>query len=96
MRIRDVEWQRDGETIVGQMYTPDGAGPFPGIVLCHGFAGVKELLLPAYAEPFAQAGFAALTFDYRGFGGSEGEPGRILPERQIDDTQSAVDFLSTQ
>jgi alpha/beta superfamily hydrolase len=45
------------------------------VLLCRGFAGIKELLLPAHAERFQKAGVAALTFDYRGFGGSEGEPG---------------------
>ena len=96
MNIRDVEWNSGEDTIVGQLYLPDGAGPFAGVVLCHGFAGVKELLLPAYAQRFACAGLAALTFDYRGFGGSQGERGRIVPERQIDDIQSAVGFLSGQ
>ncbi len=96
MRIRDVEWKSGDETVVGQLYLPDEAGPFPGIVLCHGFAGVKELLLPAYAERFATAGYAALAFDYRGFGGSQGERGRILPERQISDILSAIGFLTNQ
>ena len=96
MNIRDVEWKSGEDTIVGQLYLPDGAGPFAGVVLCHGFAGVKELLLPAYAQRFAGAGFAALTFDYRGFGASQGERGRIVPERQIDDIRSAVGFMSGQ
>ena len=96
MHIRDVAWKSGEETVVGQLYEPDGTGPFAGIVLCHGFAGVKELLLPAYAGRFAAAGFAALTFDYRGFGGSSGERGRILPQRQIDDILSAIDFLGSQ
>ena len=30
--------------------------------------------LHPYAEQFAQAGMAVLVFDYRGFGGSDGEP----------------------
>jgi dienelactone hydrolase len=96
METRNVEWETDGDTIVGQLYLPDGAGPFVGLVLCHGFAGVKELLLPAYAERFASAGIAALTFDYRGFGGSGGERGRLVPERQIDDIRSAIGFLASQ
>ncbi|XBS69274.1 alpha/beta fold hydrolase [Acerihabitans sp. KWT182] len=59
--------------------------PLPAIVLCHGFFGIQDLLLPAYADAFAEAGYAAVTFDYRGFGDSEGERGRIVPEQQIDD-----------
>jgi len=96
MDIRGVEWNLEGTSIVGELYVPGGSGPFAAVVLCHGFAGVKELLVPAYAERFAAAGFAALTFDYRGFGGSGGEPGRILPQRQIEDIGSAVNFLRKQ
>ncbi len=96
MKIRDVEWKVGETAVVGQLYVPEGPGPFPGVVLCHGFAGVKEFLIPAYAERFAEAGFAALTFDYRGFGGSGGERGRIIPEQQIDDIVSAVEFLTAQ
>lgn len=96
MAERDLRWECSGEAIVGRLYLPQGAGPFAGIVLCHGFAGVKELLIPAFAERFASAGFAALTFDYRGFGESQGERGRLLPERQVEDIRSAVDFLLEQ
>jgi fermentation-respiration switch protein FrsA (DUF1100 family) len=63
------------------------------VLLCHGFAGIKELLLPAHAERFQKAGFAALTFDYRGFGGSEGEPGRLVPAEQVTDIRNALRFL---
>lgn len=96
MQKRDVNWKVGENTIVGHLYLPDGDGPFAGVVLCHGFAGVKELLLPAYARRFAEAGFAALTFDYRGFGGSQGERGRLVPDLQIEDIGSAIDFLVTQ
>lgn len=96
MKIRAVQWKSGDASVVGQLYVPEGDAPLPGVVLCHGFAGVKELLLPAYAQRFASAGFAALTFDYRGFGGSEGERGRIVPEQQIADVLSAVEFLAAQ
>jgi len=83
-----------GSQIAAHLYLPQGEGtPAPAILLCHGFAGVKELLLPAFAEYFANAGFVAMTFDYRGFGASEGEPGRLVPALQIEDIRSAVDYL---
>jgi len=43
----------------------------PGVVLCYGCSGVRSLILGDYAKVFAQAGFVALTFDYRGYCGSE-------------------------
>jgi uncharacterized protein len=36
-----------------------------------------------------------MTFDYRGFGESEGEQGRLVPELQIEDIVNAVTFLSS-
>src|SRR5476649_2255555 len=57
----------------------------PVILLCHGFFGIQDLLLPDFARQFAEAGYTAVTFDYRGFGDSEGEAGRIVPDQQISD-----------
>ena len=63
------------------------------MVLAHGFGGVKEARLDAYAERFAAAGYAALVFDYRHFGDSGGEP-RLLIDigRQQADWRAAIAF----
>lgn len=74
----------------------DCSSKTPVIVLCHGFCGIREILLPSFAGAFVRAGFAAITFDYRGFGDSEGERGRLVPEMQIDDILSVVGWASEQ
>ena len=53
-----------------------GVGPV--IVMGHGFGGVRALLLYAYAEHFAAAGYVVVVFDYRGFGESAGSPRQVL------------------
>lgn len=59
-----------------------------------GWCYVKELAQPRFAEVFAEMGLAALIFDYRGFGGSGGEPRlHIDPWSQIEDYRSALSFL---
>jgi uncharacterized protein len=64
------------------------------VVLAHGFGGIKEMRLWAYAERFAAAGFHALVFDYRHFGGSSGEPrGLIDVSRQQQDWAAATRFV---
>src|SRR5699024_3646623 len=40
-------------------------------------------------------GFAVLAFDYRGFGLSEGERGRLVPQEWAEDVRAGVGMLST-
>lgn len=68
----------------------------PVIILCHGFCGIREILLPDFAEAFTRAGFSTITFDYRGFGDSDGERGRLVPAMQIDDIISVVNWAREQ
>ncbi|MEA1063343.1 UilS family quorum-quenching N-acyl-homoserine lactonase [Erwinia sp. HR93] len=70
--------------------------PQPAVVLCHGFCGIQGLLLPAFAQAFAQAGYLSVTFDYHGFGASEGERGRLVPALQIDDIVSVLQWVSAR
>lgn len=86
------------EGIALTLWHPAGAGEsrIPLIILCHGFCGVRSLLLPAYAGAFVRAGFAAVTFDYRGFGDSEGERGRLLPALQAEDILTVTEWARTQ
>lgn len=87
----EITFQSGGESCAGWLYLPPGEGPHPALVLAHGFAGVREGRLDAYAERFRDAGFAALVFDYRHFGASEGEPRQLLDiGRQLDDWRAAI------
>ncbi len=55
------------------------------------------MYLEPFARRFAQAGIAALVFDYRYLGASGGEPRqRIHPRDQIEDYRSALTWLSLQ
>jgi predicted alpha/beta hydrolase len=46
----------------------------PAVALARGTGGVKERYHHKFARRFAEAGIAALLFDYRSFGTSGGEP----------------------
>lgn len=67
--------------------------PAPVIVLCHGFAGVQDMLLPEMACPLAMEGFVVVTFDYRGFGDSGGEQGRLTIARQQEDIRVVLRWV---
>ncbi len=70
--------------------------PRPTILLCHGFCCIQDVLLPGFVRHFVDAGYIAVTFDYRGYGDSEGEIGRIVPEEQIDDIITVFDWCKIQ
>lgn len=97
MRL-DVEFTSGEDTVRGWLYTPDeGDGPFPVIVMAGGWCYVKELVQPHYAEMYAEAGFAALLFDYRNFGSSGGARRQhIDPHWQIEDFKNAISFAETR
>lgn len=94
---RDIEFTSGGETVRGWLYTPDtGDGPWPVIVMAGGWCYVKELVQPHYAELYAEAGFAAILFDYRNFGSSDGARRQhIDPWMQIEDYKNAISFAET-
>ena len=89
-----VRFRSGSEECAGWLYRPaEAAGPVPCIVLAHGFGALKEGRLDAYAERFADAGYAAVAFDYRHFGESGGEPRQLVDTgRQQEDWQAAIAF----
>jgi hypothetical protein len=91
--VREVVRFRSADAdCAGWLYRPEGAdGEVPCVVLAHGFGGVKEARLDAFAERFAAAGYAGLVFDYRHFGDSGGEPRQLLAiRRQHADWRAAL------
>ena len=89
----DVTFLSDGTPCAAWLYRPDGVENPPVVVLAHGFAAFRELRLDAYAARFAQAGYAALVFDYRHWGASGGQPRRILDiGRQHADWRAAIAY----
>lgn len=91
----EIEFLSEGETVRGWLYLPSSSdGPFPTIVLAGGWCYVRELVMPYYAEDFTSRGMAALVFDYRNLGVSDGSPRQHLdPWAQIRDYQNAISYL---
>lgn len=48
---------------------PKNSDQLPGVLIAHGFAGSKQLML-GYGHTFAQAGYATLLWDFSGHGGN--------------------------
>ena len=87
-------FKSQGETLVGNLFLPNGGAP-AGVVIAVGpLTSVKEQAAGAYAGAMAERGYAALAFDYRYFGESEGEPRQFEnPEANIEDIKNAAGAL---
>lgn len=94
----DVEFDARGTTLRGWLYTPDsGTGPFATVVMAHGFSALKEMDLDRYAEVFSAAGLAALVYDNRNLGTSDGQPRfEIDPVAQMRDYQDGVTYAESR
>lgn len=62
----------------------------PCVVMAHGFGCTRDGGLEPFAEAFAAAGCHVVTFDYRGFGTSDGEPRQRVSYRRQRQDYAAV------
>jgi fermentation-respiration switch protein FrsA (DUF1100 family) len=88
-----LDFLSDGDRLVGVLYLPEVV-PVAAVVTTGPLTSVKEQATGAYAEALAKRGFAALAFDHRTFGESEGEPRQFEnPEQKAADVRAAVTAL---
>jgi carboxymethylenebutenolidase len=98
---KDVTYKSGDETVKGILYTPEGKGPFPGIVVIHEWWGLNDWV-KGQASKLAGEGYAALAIDlYRGKVGTTPEEAheimRGVPEdRAKRDLEAAFQFLAAQ
>lgn len=90
-----VTFRSRGVECAGYFYWPEQvSGPNPCVVLCNGFSGTMDWVLPQFAERFAAAGIAVFVFDYRHFGESRGQPRQLVSvARQRQDVRAALRFV---
>ena len=96
---KPITFFSEGCKLSGDLYLPEGMKLDEiraGIVLCHGYTGVKDLYLPDNARVLNDAGYVVLTFDYKGWGASEGPKNRLAPMSRVADVQAAMTFLGLQ
>ena len=86
-----------GDEIEAWFYQPQGQGPFPAVVMGHGFGAVKAGGLAPFAERFRREGFAAVVIDYRQWGGSDGQPrDELNVPRERADYSTAIGWAAAQ
>jgi uncharacterized protein len=95
---RQVTFFSDRLRLDGELYLPPGLEPGeqrPAVIICSGYQGLKVIHPARFARSLTPDGYVCLAFDYRGFGRSEGEPGRLVPQEQCEDVRAGISFLQT-
>ena len=99
MMKKAVAFYSEGCKLAGDLYLPsdlERGEERAGVLLCHGYTGVKDLYLPDNARVLTEAGYVAMTFDYKGWGTSEGPLARLNPYGRVADAHAALTFLAMQ
>lgn len=94
-----VSFLSGGVECIGYLYRrANSTGMQPCVVMGTGFGGTQDTpSIVANAQAFAVSGFMALTFDYRNFGESQGEPRQVIRiQEQLADFHAAVSFARSQ
>lgn len=87
----------NGIRCAATLHLPEGSGPFPAILMVHGLGGVQDALTVPFYAPFNEVGFAVMTFDYAGWGQSEGAPRNVInPWHRERDVENALQHLCSQ
>ena len=96
--LEEVRFDSEGDELVGHLFLPpnfDSSEIYPAVVVTGSWTSVKEQMPDEYASLLARDGFVTLTFDFRGFGESQGTPRQFEDyARKIRDIRNAVTFLA--
>jgi alpha-beta hydrolase superfamily lysophospholipase len=90
----------DGLKLSAVLHVPEGRKPgqrLPAFVVLHGFVGSKdESHAEIQARMVEEMGYAALRFDFRCCGESEGERAQVRCFDQVTDAKNALTFLASR
>jgi carboxymethylenebutenolidase len=98
---KEVSYKSADDTVKGILYTPQGKGPFPGIIVIHEWWGLNDWV-KEQASKLADQGYAALAVDlYRGKVATTPEEAHeimrgVPADRAARDLHAAFEFLQAQ
>jgi len=88
----DITFNSHGFLLKGKFYVVKEKGPFPTVILLHGFPGNEKDVL-GLGQRMSEAGINALTFNYSGTYQSEGE---FSLENTLRDIMAAYQYIHQQ
>lgn len=101
VETRSVTFENEGATLSGTLYLPEGhdGSALPTVVVTGAWTSVEEQMPSVYAREMVERGFAAFTFDFRGWGKSGDLPNHVRfvesPAAKTSDIRAAFEFVST-
>ncbi len=101
VETRTVTFENEGARLSGTLYLPENhdGSALPAVVVTGAWTTVEEQMPRVYAEQMVERGFAAFTFDFRGWGKSGDLPQNVRfvesPETKTSDIRAAFDFVAT-
>ncbi|MEM9971574.1 MAG: alpha/beta hydrolase [Pseudomonadota bacterium] len=101
VETRTLTFENGGAALSGTLYLPEGhdGSALPTIVVTGAWTSVEEQMPRVYAEQMVARGYAAFTFDFRGWGKSGDLPQNTRfvesPEAKTDDIRAAFEFVAT-
>ena len=95
-RTLEVTFSSGTVTLAGTLVLPAGPGPHPAVVLVHGSGDGPREPLRRFADRFAADGLAALVYDKRGSGRSQGSWVRASLDDLAADALAGVRLLRSR
>lgn len=84
----------DDTPLAATGFRPDGDGPFPAVLMTHGWGGDRgSARIARVADHYASNGYVVLAYDSRGFGESSGEVGVDGP-KEVRDARRLITWLA--
>jgi uncharacterized protein len=92
-----MTWPSGGQTMTGTISMPDGTGPFPVVVVNHGFIPPDRYWIGQdsgiFGDPMAAHGFIAVAPNWPGYAGSGPAPPDLPPI--VGEVVTALDLVSS-
>ena len=93
--MKHIELNTQVGQLAANLYLPKGAKNAPVVIVTGAWTTVKEQMPAVYAQALAERGYAALTFDFRGWGESRDHVMYLEdPARKTADIRAVIEAVS--
>lgn len=93
--MKHIELKTQVGQLAANLYLPKGAKNAPVVIVTGAWTTVKEQMPAVYAQALAERGYAALTFDFRGWGESKDQVMYLEdPARKTADIRAVIEAVS--